>query len=134
MAAEESNVEEVLVLTVRVSMLSGYVCSVDVASECTVQDLKRKLKIALSISMREITLLVDVRELGVRETLASAFGVAEGPVDVTLVRILATCWRCGTQGRVWHCQGCHTATYCSTVCQRADWRNHRRTCRCIMDA
>ena len=127
MAAVESDAEEAPILTVRVSMLSGYVASVDVASECTAWDLKRQLKTVLSVSKREMTLLVGGRVLGICETLASAFGPADGPVDVTLVRTPATCSRCGTQRRVRYCQRCR-ATYCSVACQRADWRSHRRAC------
>ncbi len=127
MAAEESKTEEVPMLTVRVLMLSGYVCSVAISSTCTVWDLKRYMKRFLSISTREMTLLVGGRVPGMQETLASIFGAADDQVDVTIVRTQATCLRCGFNRRVQYCQRCR-ATYCSAACQRADWRSHRREC------
>ncbi len=114
-------------LTVRVLMLSGYVCSVASSSTCTVWDLKRQLKTVLSVSKREMTLLVGGQAPRVCETLACVFGAADGQVDVTIVRTQATCLRCGSNRRVQYCQRCR-ATYCSAACQRADWRSHRREC------
>ena len=113
-------------LTVRVLMLSGHNCSVEISSNCKFFELKRSLKKRLNMSKREMLLLVGDKVPCVGATLASVFGVTSGSVDVTLVRTPATCLRCGAD-RVQYCERCR-ATYCSVACQRADWRNHRRTC------
>ena len=40
-----------------------------------------------------------------------------------------TCAACRATGKLRRCAGCRTTLYCSTECQRADWRAHKRACR-----
>jgi hypothetical protein len=30
--------------------------------------------------------------------------------------------------KVFQCAGCYSATYCSTICQKKDWKNHKERC------
>ena len=113
-------------LTVRVLMLSEYKFSVKVSSNLTFFELKRLLKKRLTMSKREMCLVVGDQVPGAGATLASVLGATSGSIELTLVRTPAKCWRCGAD-RVQYCQRCRT-TYCSVACQHADWRNHRRAC------
>lgn len=41
------------------------------------------------------------------------------------------CLHCGLfsmRDLVWRCSGCKVATYCDRVCQKADWKRHKRYC------
>jgi hypothetical protein len=40
------------------------------------------------------------------------------------------CSRCQNKvEKVWQCSGCGTGSYCSRVCQKADWKNHKSKCK-----
>ena len=39
------------------------------------------------------------------------------------------CYTCGTILKVKPCAGCKSIYYCSTACQRKDWRRHKHACR-----
>ncbi|KAF5310585.1 hypothetical protein D9619_007745 [Psilocybe cf. subviscida] len=47
-------------------------------------------------------------------------------------RLLKQCQNCmkseSDHGRLSSCSGCKRAHYCSTECQRADWKSHKRIC------
>lgn len=43
------------------------------------------------------------------------------------------CFSCGTDGNttpspLLRCGKCHTALYCDRLCQRKDWKKHKKTC------
>jgi hypothetical protein len=39
------------------------------------------------------------------------------------------CFCCGASGQLKKCSGCDIAYYCSTECQRKNWREHKKLCR-----
>jgi hypothetical protein len=41
------------------------------------------------------------------------------------------CWGCESPGKpeLLTCSQCKKAKYCSTVCQRQDWRAHKKDCK-----
>ncbi|KAH7240242.1 uncharacterized protein BKA55DRAFT_542830 [Fusarium redolens] len=50
------------------------------------------------------------------------------PEVETMVSSTATCASCGKQGRLLDCAACLDAQYCSTDCQRSDWKFHKLMC------
>ncbi len=42
--------------------------------------------------------------------------------------ITATCNNCPQQEKLMKCSGCRKVSYCSSQCQRADWRVHKSSC------
>ena len=38
------------------------------------------------------------------------------------------CLRCGATGDLRICAGCRVARYCSAECQRAHWKQHKKSC------
>ncbi len=43
------------------------------------------------------------------------------------------CGMCGTRDAKNKCSKCGEP-YCNRLCQKADWKNHRKVCRAIQDA
>ncbi|KAF2813585.1 uncharacterized protein BDZ99DRAFT_517831 [Mytilinidion resinicola] len=44
------------------------------------------------------------------------------------------CEKCGTTGELWVCTGCNVYKYCSRMCQRQDWPDHREPCHTVRKA
>lgn len=47
--------------------------------------------------------------------------------DITEIIINQMCVNCGRVAMS-ECTGCHKVNYCSTFCQRKDWKEHQHTC------
>ncbi|KAF3843895.1 hypothetical protein F7725_015943 [Dissostichus mawsoni] len=47
--------------------------------------------------------------------------------DITEIIINQMCVNCGRMAMS-ECTGCHKVNYCSTFCQRKDWKEHQHTC------
>ncbi|CAK6983762.1 deformed epidermal autoregulatory factor 1 homolog [Scomber scombrus] len=47
--------------------------------------------------------------------------------DITELIINQMCVNCGRVAMS-ECTGCHKVNYCSTFCQRKDWKDHQHTC------
>ncbi|XP_062245876.1 deformed epidermal autoregulatory factor 1 homolog isoform X1 [Platichthys flesus] len=47
--------------------------------------------------------------------------------DITEIIINQMCVNCGRMAMS-ECTGCHKVNYCSTFCQRKDWRDHQHSC------
>ncbi|GLD61644.1 deformed epidermal autoregulatory factor 1 homolog [Lates japonicus] len=47
--------------------------------------------------------------------------------DITEIIINQMCVNCGREAMS-ECTGCHKVNYCSTFCQRKDWKDHQHTC------
>ncbi|KAG8720992.1 hypothetical protein FRC08_016462 [Ceratobasidium sp. 394] len=58
----------------------------------------------------------------------------EGPTDAEMasrLELTNRCWGCGGPGRpnLLVCSKCKRARYCSTICQRQDWKAHKQNCK-----
>ncbi|XP_013856552.1 deformed epidermal autoregulatory factor 1 homolog [Austrofundulus limnaeus] len=47
--------------------------------------------------------------------------------DITEIIINQVCVNCGRMAMS-ECTGCHKVNYCSTFCQRKDWKDHQHSC------
>jgi len=63
--------------------------------------------------------------------LESVGGVAMDIMDMKLGESTEACSACGGPGKptLLICSRCKTARYCSTECQRKDWKNHKSMCK-----
>ncbi|XP_058502217.1 deformed epidermal autoregulatory factor 1 homolog isoform X1 [Solea solea] len=52
---------------------------------------------------------------------------AKRTADITEIIINQMCVNCGRVAMS-ECTGCHKVNYCSTFCQRKDWKDHQHTC------
>jgi hypothetical protein len=79
----------------------------------------------------------DVAGLATRVAISPIFSVpiVDPPFDglLNLNRAQGRCKVCGKEeaahsGRLLRCSACHIAKYCSSGCQRSDWRRHKLCC------
>ena len=47
----------------------------------------------------------------------------------TMKRPMQQCTTCGKPGHWQRCTGCKVVFYCSTKCQKADWKQHKKKCK-----
>ena len=92
----------------------------------TLASLRQTIKLELGIPKRLQTLVIGCEQVSPLDVLAAV--CCRDCVDVTLVLRQPACDRCGRAGPLRWCSGCFCVLYCSTVCQRASWRAHKRVC------
>lgn len=52
------------------------------------------------------------------------------PISTSAQNTSAVCHYCHTRElKPWKCSRCKSVVYCSTTCQKADWSNHKTTCK-----
>ena len=56
--------------------------------------------------------------------------VQRGPYTPSLL-VCSACGKASNEGRLSLCKGCDAAWYCGSVCQRANWREHKSACRSV---
>lgn len=67
---------------------------------------------------------------------SSLFGMEASTSDPAEASPQRQCAACGDEGKApatKSCWKCHDTYYCSTACQRQDWKSHKRTCIYDMD-
>ena len=92
----------------------------------TLADLRRNIKEQLGIPKRLQTLIIGCKQVSPLDVLAAV--CCRDCVDITLVLCQPACDRCGRGDSLRWCGGCRCVLYCSTACQRAAWRTHKRVC------
>jgi hypothetical protein len=79
----------------------------------------------------------DVAEFVTSAAISPIFSVpiVDPPFDGSLTSgsTIGRCVACGKDeavdgGKLLKSSACHTAKYCSTSCQRSDWKSHKRLC------
>lgn len=114
----------------QVTCLSGEQLVIDCADGATVWDVMSTVRREWGVPKREQTLCADA------EVLAPRHRLGDGDVCLTLVRMRPSCARCRRQRSrpLSLCGQCLAVQYCSSACQRADWRAHRSHCRATCQA
>ena len=92
----------------------------------TLASLRQTIKVELGIPKRLQTLVIGCEQVSPLDAVAAV--CCRDCVDVTLVLRQPACDRCGRAGPLRWCGGCFCVLYCSTACQRASWRAHKRVC------
>ena len=105
-----------------VQLISGKTLSFDIASVCTVWELKKMIKKTINVPKRCCRLLDGTRELSNHSPLS-------GSHQLTLVIVDTTCQTCNAETSAPRiCGECYGRFYCCKACQRNDWQRHRDEC------
>ncbi len=71
-----------------------------------------------------------IKQLLRSDDFMAACGAARSPLDITWAECRCSgCDQCGVQGEMKRCAGCGFVRFCSKACQRANWPEHRASCR-----
>ena len=105
--------------------ISGQLASLQMRAPVYVRDLHRAIKQKLGIRVRDQRLHLGSAPLVPSDVLVEGCGL------VTLVRTKRRCFVCSRRHRLRKCAACLSVYYCGPMCQRFDWRRHKRedTCR-----
>lgn len=60
-------------------------------------------------------------------TIRDHFNVI-GMQNQTINYLKTSCKKCGKTNNLKWCGRCHNVLYCSSICQRSDWKEHKKTC------
>ncbi len=104
--------------------VSGQLASLRLPVPVYVVDLHRAIKKELGVRVRDQRLCRQCAPLLPSDVLAESCG------PVTLVRAGRLCFVCGRRRWLRKCAACLSVYYCGPMCQRFDWRRHKREDSC----
>ena len=116
---------------ITIDMVNGESLPIEIPHEKVfVLDLMREIRSKLHLSKREQRLLFEDTILKACDQIPAHHDLA-----LTLVRVPPNCEFCFTERTypesLFYCSMCRHVTYCGQVCQKSDWRRHRRFCRLV---
>ncbi len=104
--------------------ISGQLASLQLLAPVYVVDLQLAIKQELGVRVRDQRLYRQCAPMLPSDVLAEDCGL------VTLLRAPRRCSVCGRRYRVRKCAACLSVYYCGPLCQRLDWRRHKREDSC----
>ena len=119
--------------TIRVVGLSGHDDMVfHISGALLAWDLASMIKKQTGIPRGEQALFLDNQRLSMLDQLQPREGL---DMEVTFLRTQSLCAACGLSperkgvNKFQMCSGCKDCRYCSSVCQQAHWKLHRKACK-----
>ena len=131
---DDSEDDDVLKIDVMGAATGDKLCTVTLAAEDPVQDLKKRIAEALKLpESDQILFLPNGQRLGAKRRLRSVLPSADRSASVSLVISRPSCRCCGVRDGLWgrranliRCAHCLEAYYCSRECMIADDEKHIR--------